>query len=384
MSARLVFYWNNGRSLGHTSRSATIAQAALERVPDAQIFGLTGASRGLELLPPGMAVVKIPSFFSYDLPGGVIVRPSAAIGEPELRHLRTSLINVFIDSFIPDALIVDYYPYGRKHELERVLDSSAAFKILGLRGVLGARAKTNAEFFSTDVVRHIDRTYEKVLIYTDSDLIDLEMLYEIPPVLRRKLHYTGYVARRTPLTRAEARRRIGCDDRLLIVAAFGGAQGALPLYLSLFDAVRRVVPNDATVVVPLGPYLKQEEVDCIYRSAFSDARIRVAPLLHDLPMWMRASDLFIGAAGYNTIAEVLANRPNAILVPRQINRSEQTTHALVMAAKSLARCLPLDAFTSGSLAQMIVVALAEPYPTHTKTWRVDGAAEASAIIEAAL
>ena len=101
-------------------------------------------------------------------------------------------------------------------------------------------------------------------------------------------------------------------------------------------------------------------------------------------MWMRASDLFIGAAGYNTIAEVLANRPNAILVPRQINRSEQTTHALVMAAKSLARCLPLDAFTSGSLAQMIVVALAEPYPTHTKTWRVSGAAEASAIIEAAL
>jgi len=232
MSARLVFYWHNGRSLGHTSRAATIARAALERVSDARIFGLTGASRGLELLPPGMDVVKIPSFFSYDLPGGVSRQPAVAIAEPEAHHIRTSVINVFIDSFNPDALI-------------------------GLRGVLGSRAETNEEFFSTDVVRHIDRTYEKVLIYTDSDVIDLEMLYEIPPVLRRKLHYTGYVARRTPLTRDEARRQIGYDDRLLIVAAFGGAQGALPLYLSLFDAVRRVVPNDATVVVPLGPYLKK-------------------------------------------------------------------------------------------------------------------------------
>jgi len=384
MSARLVFYWHNGRSLGHTSRSATIARAALERIPDVRIFGLTGASRGLELLPAGMAVVKVPSFFSYDLPGGVIVQPSAAIPEPELQHIRTSIINVFIDSFNPGALVVDYYPYGRKHELERVLDSSAAIKILGLRGVLGAPVVTNEEFFSTDVVRHIDRTYDEVLVYTDSDIIDLEMLYEVPPVLRRKLHYTGYVARRTPLTRDEARRQIGYDDRLLIVAAFGGAQGALPLYLSLFDAVRRVVPKDATVVVPLGPYLKQTEVDCIYRAAFSDKVIRIVPFLHDFPMWMRASDLFIGAAGYNTIAEVLANRPNAILVPRQINRSEQTTHALAVAEKSLARYLPLDAFASDSLAQMIVAALAEPLPPHTKPWRVDGATEAAAIIEAAL
>ena len=384
MSARLVFYWHNGRSLGHTSRSATIARAALERVPDAQIFGLTGASRGLELLPARMDVVKIPSSSSYDLPGGVISQPVAAISKPNLYQLRTGIINMFIDSFNPDALIVDYYPYGQKRELEHVLESSPAVKILGLRGVLGARAETNEEFFSTDVVRHIDRTYEKVLIYTDSDLIDLEMLYEIPPMLRHKLHYTGYVARRAPLTRDEARRQIGCDDRLLIVAAFGGAQGALPLYLSLFDAVLRVVPNDATVVVPLGPYLKQTEVDCIFRAAFSDGRIRVVPFLHDLPMWMRASDLFIGAAGYNTIAEVLANRPNAILVPRQINRSEQTIHAQAVAAKSLARYLPLDAFASGSLAQMIVVALAEPFPTHTKPYRVDGATEASAIIEAAL
>jgi len=33
---------------------------------------------------------------------------------------------------------------------------------------------------------------------------------------------------------------------------------------------------------------------------------------------------------------------------------------------------------------MIVVALAEPFPTHTNPCRVDGATEASAIIEAAL
>ena len=114
---------------------------------------------------------------------------------------------MFIDSFNPDALIVNYYPYGRKHELERVLDSSAAIRFLGLRGVLGARAETNAEFFSTDVVRHIDRTYDKVLIYTDSDLIALEMLYEIPPVLRRKLHLpaTSREGRRLHATRRGAR-----------------------------------------------------------------------------------------------------------------------------------------------------------------------------------
>ena len=36
MSARLVFYWHNGRSLGHTSRAATIARATLGRAMPAR------------------------------------------------------------------------------------------------------------------------------------------------------------------------------------------------------------------------------------------------------------------------------------------------------------------------------------------------------------
>ncbi len=53
---RIALYWHNGRSLGHIVRSATLGQGLLEHMPGSAVMGITGASKGFELLPPGMDV----------------------------------------------------------------------------------------------------------------------------------------------------------------------------------------------------------------------------------------------------------------------------------------------------------------------------------------
>ncbi|MGZ3616594.1 MAG: hypothetical protein ACXWOL_06965, partial [Ktedonobacteraceae bacterium] len=63
---KIALYWHNGRSLGHTVRSATLGQALLTHIPESIVVGITGASKGFELLPPAMDLVKIPSYLTYD------------------------------------------------------------------------------------------------------------------------------------------------------------------------------------------------------------------------------------------------------------------------------------------------------------------------------
>src|SRR6266516_1205686 len=111
---RIALYWHNGRSLGHTVRCATLGQSLLDRLPGSIVVGITGASKGLELLPPGMDLVKIPSYLTYDETGGVRTEPILPITKGQFQHIRENLIATFVRDFSPEVFIVDYHPEGKK------------------------------------------------------------------------------------------------------------------------------------------------------------------------------------------------------------------------------------------------------------------------------
>src|SRR5690242_15486392 len=148
MTKRIALYWHNGRSLGHTIRSATLGQGLLERMPGSAVIGITGASKGFELLPPGMDVLKLPSYLAFDHPQGAVSAPIVPVTRDELTGMRSNLIATFLRDFRPDALIVDYFPQGNDGELVQALaQSNAMRKVLGLRGILDTQEQTNRQFF---------------------------------------------------------------------------------------------------------------------------------------------------------------------------------------------------------------------------------------------
>ena len=116
MTKRIALYWHNGRGLGHTVRNATLGQALLDHMPGSAVIGITGASRGLELLPAEMDFVKIPSYLAYDEQSGVRTTPILAITKSEFQYIRENLIATFVRDFYPEVLIVDYHPEGKKGE----------------------------------------------------------------------------------------------------------------------------------------------------------------------------------------------------------------------------------------------------------------------------
>ncbi|GAC1566452.1 MAG: hypothetical protein NVS3B14_08850 [Ktedonobacteraceae bacterium] len=163
MTHRIAIYWHNGRSLGHTVRCLAPGQALLNHNSDNTVVGITGASRYFELLPPGMDVLKIPSFLGYDEEGAIRSESILSVTKNEFQHIRENLIATFVGDFRPHVLIVDHNPQGKSGELApAIVSSPGTKKILGLRGILNSFEETRAEFFTPRMVAFIQEHFSAI------------------------------------------------------------------------------------------------------------------------------------------------------------------------------------------------------------------------------
>ena len=387
MTKRIALYWHNGRSLGHTLRSATLGQGLLERMPGSAVMGITGASRGFELLPPGMDAIKLPSYLAFDHLLGAISAPILPVTRDELTGMRANLIATFMRDFRPGALVVDYYPQGNDGELMLAISQSPETrKVLGLRGILGTPEQTNREFFSSRMADFIAANYDAVHVYVDERVFRLEEYYDVPAALVNMLRYTGYVTRPAAATRQEARGQLNIEAQArIVVASFGGGQGTEQLWQALLHALSGIASSIDAAYFAAGPYLEADAYARLQSAIALHPGWQWTRLLDPLPMWMQASDLFIGSGGYNSLAETLATGANALIIPRQLHEREQLLHATSLAKLQALRLLDLETALQGNFAPVLEMCLREPFPVAGQVRvKTGGAATNARLIEAFL
>lgn len=385
MTNRIAIYWHNGRSLGHTVRCLALGQALLSHNPDTTVVGITGASRYFELLPPGMDVLKIPSFLGYDEEGAIRTESILSVTKKEFQHIRENLIATFVRDFRPHVLIVDYNPQGKSSELApTIVSSPGTKKILGLRGILNSFEETRAEFFTPRMVAFIQEHFSAIHVYTDPRIFCLEEYYQTPPAITRLLKYTGYVTRPTVATREEARAALNLDpDARIMVASFGGGQGTEMLWEATIAALVKIRHRFDAAYLVAGPHLEAPAYERIRLQVAQYPNWQWTSMLNPLQTWMKACDLFIGAGGYNTLAEVITTGVNALIVPRQLNEQEQTMHATRLADMRVIRLASLDTILHEDISPLIGRCLMEPYPDKTYgELATDGAMENARLVEA--
>ncbi len=382
---RIALYWHNGRGLGHTVRSATLGQALLDRMPGSAVVGITGASKGLELLPPEMELVKIPSYLAYDEEGGIRTSPILSITKSEFQHLRENLIATFVRDFCPEVFIVDYHPQGKKGELvPTVINSPATKKVLGLRGILNTPAETNSEFFNPPTVAFIQAYFSAIHVYIDPRVFRLEEYYSIPDSVSHLLKYTGYVTRPTVATRAEARALLNLDaDARIIVISFGGGQGTETLWQAVLNNLSKIRRHIDFVYLAAGPYLEVDAYERLRLQVSQHPNWQWTRLLDPLPLWIKASDLFIGSGGYNSLAEVIATGANALIIPRHRSDREQELHSIRLANIHVLRVASLETMVRENVTSLLERCLREPYPSGQRmNIATDGAQQNARLIEA--
>lgn len=385
MTQRIAIYWHNGRSLGHTVRCLALGQALLNHNSDSTVVGITGASRYFELLPRGMDVLKIPSFLGYDEEGAIRTESILSITKKEFQHIRENLIATFVGDFRPHVLIVDYNPQGKSGELvPAIVNSPATKKILGLRGILNSFEETRAEFFTPRMVAFIQEHFSAIHVYTDPRIFCLEEYYQTPPEITRMLKYTGYVTRPTVATREEARVALNLDpDARIIVVSFGGGQGTEMLWEATIAALAKIRRRFDAAYLVAGPHLEAPAFERMREQVSGFPTWQWSSMLNPLQTWMKACDLFIGAGGYNTLAEVITTGVNALIIPRQLNEQEQTMHATRLADMRVIRLASLDTILHEDISPLVERCLEEPYPNKTYgALATDGAMENARLVTA--
>lgn len=363
-AARTVaLYWHNGRSLGHTSRTAKVARYLLRSPQPYSVAGITGAYRGLDLLPAEVDIIKIPSFANFDDPDGWNLRPRLAMDADALQQTRTDLITTFLRHYRPQVLMSDHIPRGTDDELVPALEARyAEHAVLSLRGVLFDRDKTLRKYFGDPgrgpwVLDH----YCQFNVHTHREVFDLADYYAIPPEAAERLHYTGYLAEPYPLDRAGARQLLGVGpDQRLVVAAMGGGQGAGDVWRALSTALRIQRDLFDRALLVTGPYLEPEVQRALRQLWQDDPGVEIRAYEPDLQPWMRASDLFVSAAGANALGEVLATSANTLAIPRQVREIEQQVHSQRLHALGMLRKIDLPDVLDGALQRAVPLALTEP------------------------
>lgn len=367
MVPRLFIYSQDGLGLGHLRRTSLIAAAYLAARPGSSVLTVCDSPVGqFFATPPGHDYLKLPTV-RKERPGAWSPVSLAAPFD-EVRAMRAEVIRAAVTGFAPDVLLVDHMPHGAMGELLPTLEAvehRPVRVVLGLRDILDAPETIRQRWRLEGAFEAVDRFFGSVLVYGSREVYDVAEQYAWPEHLRRRLSYCGYVCSPRPTgPGAQVRERYAAPGEDLVLAmAGGGADGS-----TLFDTLLRAFPlvraeRPAVLVLVTGPFLPEAEHVRLLRLA-EGLPVHVLRAVPDALEHLRAADLVVTMAGYNTTAEILRVGTPALLVPRAGPSAEQCTRASRFAERGWVRWLRPDQLSPATLAQSVVAALATPTPDH--------------------
>lgn len=369
---RIALFTHDTFGLGHVRRSLHILRALALAEPEAALLLMTGspALHALGDLPRQADVVKVPTLARTGPPDAR--PPHLPLPVPEVTALRQALVREALRGFRPHVFLVDNFPLGARRELRPLLEElrdTPTRTVLGLRDVLDLPETVRAQWTRDEVYRVLEDCYDRILVYGSREILDASEAYALPAAVRARLRHCGYVTAGIPDPAPRPTRR---DRAPRVLATVGGGGDGLPLLRAFLRALPALPEVTARVVT--GPLMAPAERAELRRLATASARVEIVDATPDLPREMAASDLVVAMAGYNTVAEILALRRRAVLVPRTWRygehargtrageEGEQLLRARALERAGVARVVPPERLGPESLAAAIRTTLASPPP----------------------
>jgi predicted glycosyltransferase len=290
-------------------------------------------------LTPGIDYVKLPCLRRDG--GGVIGVKYLNLNLDKTVGLRRELILSTVMNFKPDIFLVDKKPGGVAGELEQSLkalkaNSPGTSIVLLLRDILDDAAATIDQWKRQHNYDLLREYYAKILVAGLPEVFDVPKEYQFPPALRAKVHFCGYIKRDGgPENRQSARQQLGISERgRMVLVTVGGGEDGFVLLRSYLQGLPVQHDRWQTVIVT-GPELVDSHKREIRRLAASCKYVNLIEFTDQMMTYMKAADVVVSMAGYNTICEVLSLRKRAVIVPRVEPVQEQRMRAERMARMGL-------------------------------------------------
>ena len=382
-SKRVLLYSHDSFGLGHVSRCRTIANAIVEADQSVSVLIISGSPMiGSYEFRSGIDFVRVPGVVKQ-IETGEYDSANLRVGVEHTMEMRTRIIRDTADIFRPDLFIVDKEPTGLRGEVVpalHLLKARGTPLVLGLRDVMDDPAALAAEWQRKNVVPALRDLYDEIWIYGLPQINKPLTGIAVPPSVRHKMFYTGYLYRDLPLHSDIPHEIEEINGPFILVTAGGGGDGA-----DLIDWVLSAYESDAHI--PYGAVLT---------------------FTNNLGALMQRAEGVVAMGGYNTFCEILSFDKKAIIVPRTKPRLEQfiraraarnvgliemldadrgrDPHAMATALRQLPQQgLPSDVVVPGLLdglgnvLRLVAKQLAHPHRGPASLESIDGFADAPAV-----
>ncbi len=373
-SLRVVLYSHDTFGLGHLRRNLAIATRLLESDGRFSVRLLTGSPViGQWNLPPGLQVQPLPPVVKTGAE-----QYAARDGEQlfgMVKGYREALILKTILRYRPDVFLVDHAPAGMNGELLSTLalirrELPQTRTIIGLRDILDSPVTVQKLWREQEIYPLLEQAYDDIFVYGSRALFDVVEGYGMSPALGARVRYCGHVvaapaAHARPAGAAQAQPCWNPErpqGRPVVLVTAGGGGDGFFLMDAYLQALAQLPPGSVHSVVVTGPLMPGDESDALRQRAAGRADVELVDYTTDLVPSLRAADLVVAMAGYNTSAEIMALRKRAILVPRAAPRAEQRMRASLLAKLGAVWSVEPDAQLVQKLAALIPAALAAPPP----------------------
>lgn len=280
-------------------------------------------------LPSGIDVVSLPAVTKKA--NGNYESLSLGLDLADLAQIRGDLVRSLLSSFQPGLVLVDHSPIGMNGELvpllEAIADSTKPPRlVLGMREIIDDAAKVDADWKKDGVWEFLLRLYDSVLVYGDPVVKTTALELNLADRLPIAVEHVGYIAPTPVETRRSGNRRPS-----LVVTVGGGGDG-LPVLLAYLDFLENSsVARRVRSILLTGPFSPESTLGG-RTDLLAERGVELIPFTNEMDSVLSSADLAVTMAGYNTVAELLAFRVPAILVPRVFPRVEQWLRATRLGA----------------------------------------------------
>jgi predicted glycosyltransferase len=350
--ARILMYSHDTFGLGHLRRCRTIAHALVEDYRGLNILIVSGATiAGAFDYRARVDFVKVPSVIK--LRNGEYTSLASHIDLQETLKMRESIIRHTAETFQPDIFIVDKEPMGLKGEVEDTLaylKSRGTQLVLGLREIMDAPHLLDAEWKKNGIMQKIDQYYDSIWVYGPPDFYDPLVGLDVPPSVRRKMDFVGFLQRSVSTTKTSINAR---SDNYILVTTGGGGDGS-DLVHDVMNAYEQDPSLQQKALVVLGPYMPAAERSKLVQKGSKISYIEVIEFDNHMEELIAGATGVVAMGGYNTYCEILSFDKPALIVPRVKPREEQLLRAQRASALGLVdMLLPEESADAGVMAEAL-------------------------------
>jgi predicted glycosyltransferase len=334
VTASVLFHVQHLLGIGHLQRSLRIAEALAH---DGIAVTLVGGGAPAALpRDSSIRFIQLTPVRALDARFELVDSDGRPIDDALREERRAALLAAFAAAR-PDAVIIEGFPFARRafrFELDPLIAAVRAATprprlICSVRDIVVVR---DDPLRHREIVERVRKDFDAVLVHGDPAFIPFDASFPAAPEIADRLIYTGYVSPPVESVEsmdAEASGTVATTDAVVVTAG-GGAAGRAVLRAAL--GTRR---SGCLAGLPwrliTGTNLPEADFAALCKDA--PAGVVVERFHPNLVKLLRACQVSVSQAGYNTVLDILAARARAVLVPFAAAReTEQLVRAERLAA----------------------------------------------------